>query len=123
MLVDHHRAVLSASQKVLEAIPQKLIIIDHHRRAEDIIKNTILKYMEPSSSSTSELVTELTGYFDDKLEFTKGEATALYSGLVVDTKNFNVQTGARTFEAAALQTQDFTGTRSLDPQQKGHCES
>ena len=102
MLVDHHRAVLSASQKVLEAIPQKRIIIDHHRRAEDIIKNTILKYMEPSSSSASELVTELTGYFDDKLEFTKGEATALYSGLVVDTKNFNVQTGARTFEAAAL---------------------
>ena len=102
MLVDHHRAVLSASQKVLEAIPQKRIIIDHHRRAEDIIRNTILKYMEPSSSSASELVTELTGYFDDKLEFTKGEATALYSGLVVDTKNFNVQTGARTFEAAAL---------------------
>ena len=102
MLVDHHRAALSASQKVLEAIPQKRIIIDHHRRAEDIIKNTILKYMEPSSSSASELVTELTGYFDDKLEFTKGEATALYSGLVVDTKNFNVQTGARTFEAAAL---------------------
>ena len=49
MLVDHHRAVLSASQKVLEAIPQKRIIIDHHRRAEDIIQNTILKYMEPSS--------------------------------------------------------------------------
>ena len=102
MLVDHHRAVLSASQKVLEAIPQKRIIIDHHRRAEDIIQNTILKYMEPSSSSASELVTELTGYFNDKLEFTKGDATALYSGLVVDTKNFNVQTGARTFEAAAL---------------------
>ena len=102
MLVDHHRAVLSASQKVLETIPQKRIIIDHHRRAEDIIQNTILKYMEPSSSSASELVTELTGYFNDKLEFTKGEATALYSGLVVDTKNFNVQTGARTFEAAAL---------------------
>ena len=102
MLVDHHRAALCASQKVLEAIPQKRIIIDHHRRAEDIIKNTILKYLEPSSSSTSELVTELTGYFDDKLEFSKGEATALYSGIVVDTKNFNVQTGARTFEAAAL---------------------
>ena len=102
MLVDHHRAVLSASQKVLEAISMKRIIIDHHRRAEDIIQNTILKYMEPSSSSASELVTELTGYFSDKLEFSKGEATALYSGLVVDTKNFNVQTGARTFEAAAL---------------------
>ena len=102
MLVDHHRAVLSASKKVLEAIPQQRIIIDHHRRAEDVIGDTILQYMEPSSSSTSELVTELTRYFDDKLEFTRGEATALYCGLIVDTKNFNVQTGERTFEAAAL---------------------
>ena len=75
---------------------------DHHRRAEDAIKETVLQYMEPSSSSTSELVTELVGYFNDRLEFTKGEATALYAGIVVDTKNFAVQTGERTFEAAAL---------------------
>ena len=101
VLVDHHRKMLCASQKVLEAIPLR-IIIDHHRRAEDAIKNTTLQYMEPSSSSTSELVTELVGYFNDRLEFTKGEATALYAGIVVDTKNFAVQTGERTFEAAAL---------------------
>lgn len=85
----------------MEAIPKR-IIIDHHRRAEDAIKETVLQYMEPSSSSTSELVTELVGYFNDRLEFTKGEATALYAGIVVDTKNFAVQTGERTFEAAAL---------------------
>ncbi|XOQ51981.1 MAG: Cyclic-di-AMP phosphodiesterase [Succiniclasticum sp.] len=102
MLVDHHRAVLCASRKVLDAIPKNRIIIDHHRRAEDVIPNTILQYMEPSSSSTSELVTELVGYFDEKLEFDPEEATLLYCGLVVDTKNFNVQTGERTFEAAAL---------------------
>ena len=102
MLVDHHRAVLCASRKVLDAIPRNRIIIDHHRRAEDVIENTILQYMEPSSSSTSELVTELVGYFDEKLEFDKEEATLLYCGIVVDTKNFNVQTGERTFEAAAL---------------------
>ena len=101
VLVDHHRKMLCASQKVLDAIPWR-IIIDHHRRAEDAIKNTTLQYMEPSSSSTSELVTELVGYFNDRLEFTKGEATALYAGIVVDTKNFAVQTGERTFEAAAL---------------------
>lgn len=102
MLVDHHRKVLCASKKVFEAIPENRIIIDHHRRAEDVIQDTILQYMEPSSSSTCELVTELVGYFDSRLEFTKDEATALYAGLVVDTKNFNVQTGERTFEAAAL---------------------
>jgi c-di-AMP phosphodiesterase-like protein len=102
MLVDHHREPLAASKKVLEAIPRNRIIVDHHRRAEDAITPTVLQYLEPSSSSTSELVTELLNYFDDDLELNSGEATALYSGLVVDTKNFAVQTGERTFEAAAF---------------------
>lgn len=101
VIVDHHRAVLSASKAVLDAVKTR-IIIDHHRRAEDIINDTVLLYLEPSSSSTSELVTELIGYFDDSLDITPAEATALYSGIVLDTKNFNVQTGERTFEAAAL---------------------
>lgn len=101
VLVDHHRAMLCASKKVLEGIKSK-IVIDHHRRAEDIISDTVLLYLEPSSSSTSELVTELVGYFDDTLDITPAEATALYAGIVLDTKNFAVQTGERTFEAAAL---------------------
>lgn len=101
ILVDHHRAILSASKKVLDAVKTKLIV-DHHRRAEDIITDTVLLYLEPSSSSTSELVTELVGYFDDSLDLTPAEATALYAGIALDTKNFAVQTGERTFEAAAL---------------------
>ena len=101
ILVDHHRPVLAASKKLLEAVANK-IVVDHHRRAEEIISDTILLYLEPSSSSTSELVTELIGYFDDRLEITPSEATALYAGIVLDTKNFAVQTGERTFEAAAL---------------------
>lgn len=102
VIVDHHRAVLSASKKLVEAISNR-VIIDHHRRAEDIMtdENTLL-YLEPSSSSACELVTELTGYFDNTLEFTAAEATALYSGIVLDTKSFVIQTGERTFEAAAL---------------------
>ena len=101
ILVDHHREILTASKAVLEAIPKR-IIVDHHRRAEDLIGDTVLLYLEPSSSSTSELLTELVGYFNDRLEFNPAEATALYAGIVLDTKNFAVQTGERTFEAAAL---------------------
>lgn len=101
VLVDHHRAVLSARPEVLEAVKTR-IVIDHHRRAEDIISDTDLLYLEPSSSSASELVTELICYFDDGLDITPGEANILYAGIVLDTKNFAVQTGERTFEAAAL---------------------
>lgn len=101
ILVDHHRTMLSASQEVLCAISKK-VIIDHHRRAEDLIKNSTLLYLEPLSSSTSELVAELISYFDDNLLLNASEASALYAGIVVDTKNFAVQTGERTFEAAAF---------------------
>ena len=102
ILVDHHRPSLCASRKVAEAISER-IIIDHHRRAEDILINeSTLLYLEPSSSSACELVTEITGYFDNTLEFSAAEATALYTGIVLDTKSFVMQTSERTFEAAAL---------------------
>ncbi len=101
VLVDHHRAMLSAAPKMLQAIRRR-IIIDHHRRAEDAITDVMLQYMEPSTSSTCEMVTEILQYFEDKLQLSEVEATALYAGIVVDTKNFAVQTGERTFEAAAF---------------------
>ena len=40
-------------------------------------------------------------YFSDNVHLTKYDATALYAGIVVDTKNFNVGAGVRTFDAAA----------------------
>lgn len=99
-VVDTHVPHLVASPALLERASQ-IIVIDHHRRSEQFIKNPIMVYIEPASSSTSELVTELLMYFDDDLTLSRLDATALYSGIVVDTKNFAVQTGVRTFDAAA----------------------
>lgn len=99
-IVDTHIPHLVAGPELLERIDQK-IIIDHHRRSEQFIENPLLIYIEPASSSTSELVTELLMYFSEELVLTRMDATALYSGIVVDTKNFAVQTGVRTFDAAA----------------------
>ena len=48
------------------------------------------------------MVTELLTYFSDNVEFNRLEASMLYAGILVDSKNFAVQTGARTFEAAAV---------------------
>ncbi len=100
-IVDHHRPMLSAHPPLLNLI-SKRVVVDHHRRAEDFIEKPLLTYMEPSASSTSELVTELLQYFDDRMDFSRLEASALYAGIVVDTKNFAVQTGARTFDAASF---------------------
>jgi len=99
-VVDVHRPALTAAPQLLELV-DRVVVIDHHRRSEDFIVNPMLVYLEPSASSTGELVTELLMYFDDRLELTRLEASVLYAGIVVDTKNFTVQTGVRTFDAAA----------------------
>ena len=100
VVVDTFIPKLVAAPALLEKI-KKVIVIDHHRRSENTIKNPAIGYLEPGSSSTCEMVTELLMYFEEKIRIGKLAATALYSGIVVDTKNFAVQTGARTFEAAA----------------------
>ena len=100
VVVDTFIPKLVAAPALLERI-KKVVVIDHHRRSENTIKNPAISYLEPGSSSTCEMVTELLMYFDEKIRIGKLAATAIYSGIVVDTKNFAIQTGARTFEAAA----------------------
>lgn len=99
-VVDTHIPNMTAAPGLLDRV-DNVIVIDHHRRSENFIHSPLLVYIEPSSSSTSELVTELLMYFGDDMSLTKMDATALYAGIVVDTKNFAVQTGVRTFDAAA----------------------
>lgn len=99
-LVDVHKSELATAPELLDKA-EKVIVIDHHRRSEGFIANPLLVYLEPSASSASELVTELLMYFDDAMDLTRLDATALYAGIVVDTKNFAVQAGVRTFDAAA----------------------
>ncbi len=99
-VVDTHIPYLTAAPNLLERI-QNVIVIDHHRKSDNVIQNPIVFYHEPSASSACELVTELLMYFDEKISIGKLAATALYSGIVVDTKSFVVQTGIRTFDAAA----------------------
>ena len=90
IVVDTHIPHLAACPELLEKTNQ-VVVIDHHRRSEHFIKNPLLVYIEPASSSTSELVTELLMYFEDNLMLSRLDATALYSGIVVDTKNFAVR--------------------------------
>lgn len=99
-IVDTHRPDMTVSPELIEKTDRR-VVIDHHRRSSDFIKKPLLTYTEPSSSSTSELVTELLQYYQEDVELAKIEATALYAGIIVDTKNFAVQTGVRTFDAAA----------------------
>lgn len=101
ILVDVSRPVIAAAPEVLEQA-NKIVVIDHHRRSQDFPKNPVLVYIEPYASSTGELITELFEYQNDNVESIQPiEATAMLGGIIVDTRNFTLRTGSRTFDAAS----------------------
>lgn len=76
-------------------------VIDHHRRTTNVIEGTVLSYTEANASSACELVTELLQYIPVQTNIHPASANALLSGIMLDTRNFVIGTGVRTFEAAA----------------------
>lgn len=100
VVLDTHRPGLVACLELVEKV-NRTVVIDHHRRAEDVLPDQELSYMQSYASSTSELVTEVVQYACEKKVLTKMEADALLAGIMVDTNRFAVKAGVRTFEAAS----------------------
>lgn len=100
IVLDTHRPSMLPAEKVLERVG-KVVLIDHHRRSTEFISPCSLVYHEPYASSTCEMVTELLEYMEIGNAITKVEAQCLYTGIIMDTKNFMLKTGVRTFEAAS----------------------
>ena len=101
IVVDTYQVNLVESKEILEKCG-KVAVIDHHRKGVGFIANPALVCHEPYSSSASELVTELLQYVgerDDKPN--RVEAEGLLAGIMLDTRDFTLHTGVRTFEAAA----------------------
>ncbi|MYL34452.1 hypothetical protein GLW08_13040 [Pontibacillus yanchengensis] len=100
VVVDTHKPSLVIEERLLSRT-EHVVVIDHHRRAEEFIEDPTLVYMEPYASSTAELVTEMLEYQPKKLKLNMLESTALLAGIIVDTKSFTLRTGSRTFDAAS----------------------
>ncbi len=101
VVVDTNRPDQVESRQLLEAMG-RVCVIDHHRRAADYIEPVVVNLHEPYASSASELVTELLQYSVEKPDVLPIESKSLLAGIFLDTKSFNVRTGERTFEAAAV---------------------
>lgn len=99
-VVDTQKYSLVEEPALLD-VSKKIVVIDHHRKSTDFIKNTLITYNEPYASSASELVTEILQYVENA-KIGREEAEAMYAGIFMDTKNFTFKTGVRTFEAASF---------------------
>lgn len=100
VVVDTHKPEMVLDENILNKANRK-VVIDHHRRGESFISNPLLVYMEPYASSTAELVTELLEYQPTEQRLSRLESTIMYAGIIVDTRNFTLRTGSRTFDAAS----------------------
>lgn len=104
ILVDHSKYSITYDQNLYNQLKNRIVVIDHHRRGEEFPENPMLTYVEPYASSASELVTEMVEYQqpeEDNRVLTNLEATAMLAGITVDSKEFSLRTGTRTFDAAS----------------------
>lgn len=100
MVVDTNRPNYTECPKLLER-GNAVVVFDHHRQGNEVIKNPILSYIEPYASSTCEMIAEVLQYFKENIKLESAEADCIYAGILIDTNNFMTKTGVRTFEAAA----------------------
>ena len=101
IVVDTHIESFVEFPKLYEKAETR-VIIDHHRRAVTDIESAVIFHHDPGASSACEMVTELIQYINADINITKTVAEALLSGIMLDTKDFVIGTGVRTFEAAAF---------------------
>ncbi len=99
IIVDTHSPNFLESKTVYER-SSRVVVIDHHRMMVNHIDNALVFYHEPYASSASEMTAELVQYLGHD-SLSRLESEALLSGIMLDTKNFVLRTGVRTFEAAA----------------------
>lgn len=99
IVCDTHNPDLVESGELL-ARASHVAVIDHHRLLVKSIENSELFYHEPNASSACEMVAELLEYLPD-VNLPAPLAEAVLAGIMLDTKNFVMNTGVNTFEAAA----------------------
>lgn len=100
VITDTMRADIVECRELLDK-KLKTVIIDHHRMIVDHISGATLVFLEPNVSSACEMVTELVQYSPSKTKLSQIEAQALLAGIMLDTKDYTLRAGVRTFQAAA----------------------
>lgn len=101
VVVDTNRPSYTECHELL-SLTRTIVVLDHHRRGNEVIENAVLSYVEPYASSTCEMVAEILQYFSEGLRLRNIEADCIYAGIMIDTNNFTTRAGVRTFEAAAF---------------------
>lgn len=100
IIVDTHNKDILESPELYHAA-KRIVVIDHHRKNVNFVDDAVVFDHDPNASSACEMITELLQYFKLPAAVDDVFADCLLAGIMLDTKNFVMRTGVRTFEAAA----------------------
>lgn len=101
IILDTHKKQLLEIPNLIDRT-ENIVILDHHIKNKDNIKEGIISYINSNLSSTVELIASYMKY----LNFTLDPliATFMLMGLEIDTNNFKIKTTEKTYETAAFLT-------------------
>ena len=104
VVVDVHIPSMVMAPRLVD-MAAKIVVIDHHRRAEEYIDSPVFNHIDPAASSACELISEFIRFssINPKIELPSTYATIMLSGIFLDSGYFKSRsTGIRTFEAATI---------------------
>lgn len=99
IVLDTHKTERVEYPKLIEDI-DNVVVLDHHIKSTDYIKDTEIFYIDSTLSS----VVELISCFAKSIEVTLPPivATIMLAGMQIDTDGFNIKISERAFTSAAF---------------------
>ena len=104
IVVDVHIPNMVMAPALLDR-SNRIVVIDHHRRAEEYIESPVFDYIDPSASSASEIITEFIKFssISPRIEIPSTFATIMLAGIFLDSEFYKSNnTGIRTFESSTI---------------------
>ncbi len=98
VILDTHQQERLSCPQLVDDIG-KVVVLDHHIKLSNYIKDTEIFYIDSSLSSVVELIAFYSKYLN--ISISPVVASIMFAGMVIDTNNFNVKITDKSFEAAA----------------------
>ena len=99
IVVDTNNFAITEAPELTNIVGH-IIILDHHRQIGEYGFEPLINYIDPSASSTCEMIAEILEQTLTEGTLLKEEANAMLTGIMLDTNKFQKDTGSRTFAAA-----------------------
>lgn len=111
-ICDVNNAKQFAAPEVAESV-ERIVYVDHHRKTAEFSIKPLIAYIEPSASSSCELVAEFLEQTLSAGMLPHEEANLLLAGIMLDTKHFAKNIGVRTFSAGFYLQNEGASPRAI----------